>query len=288
MACAALAARCGSTSPSCTYLLTPAALSIPPTGGPATLTVTTGSTCAWTAVSNASWFAVLVTSPTRTGSGPVQIVAGPSAESPRTGTLTIAGQTVIVSQDAKGPVAANTLTGIVKEAWTDAGLDGVAISITSGPAGGSTTTDNRGAYSLTNLPAGVYHLSFSKPSFTTSAQTIIVFEDTVFSSVLNVSVAFPLTQADISGYWSGGGPYPNNPFRLTLIQTGQTLSGYYVDSRDSSDSVTGTYAAGQLALRMNVAGGLLTLEGTVDDERHVHGFIKNERLGGNFPITMIR
>ena len=73
-----------------------------------------------------------------------------------------------------------------------------------------------------------------------------------------------------------------------MIQTGQTLSGYYVDARDSSDSVTGMYAAGQLTLRMNVAGGILTLEGTVDDERHAHGFIKNERLGGNFPMTMIR
>src|SRR5436190_12533208 len=98
VALAAVAVRCGHTVPSCTFSLTPPSLSFPPAGGSATLNVSTGDSCAWTVTANASWFAVLVTSFIRTGSGPVQIVAGPNTGAPRTGTLTVAGQSVTVTQ----------------------------------------------------------------------------------------------------------------------------------------------------------------------------------------------
>ena len=93
-----VALGCGHTAPSCTFSLAPSSLSFPPAGGSATLNVSTGDSCAWTVTANASWFAVLVTMAIRTGSGTVQIVAGPNTGALRSGTLTVAGQSVTVTQ----------------------------------------------------------------------------------------------------------------------------------------------------------------------------------------------
>jgi hypothetical protein len=219
------------------------------------------------------------------GTGTVQLLVPPNLTGSRSGTISVAGQTVDVAQTA---VPRFTLSGTVKEAWIDSRLAGVTVSVLSGPTPGTTTTDTRGSYSLSNLAAGSYRVSFSKASFSTNVQSVNVTADTSFSTIMNVGVTFPFTPSDLSGYWAGGGPYPSEPIRIAFIQDGNRLSGLYVDRRDFSESISGTINGRQVVFRVNVADGALLFECSLDDARNMRGVVKNERLGGNFPILMNR
>ena len=83
---------------SCSFTASPTSQNPPATGGSYTTTVTTTSGCAWTGVSNAAWITV-TSGGSGTGNGTVAYtVAANTSTSPRTGTLTIAGRTVTVTQ----------------------------------------------------------------------------------------------------------------------------------------------------------------------------------------------
>jgi hypothetical protein len=84
----------------CTYAISPTSQSFEKsmgTGGP--ISVTTQPGCTWTAVSNANWITVTSGS-SGTGSGNVTYAVGANTTgSDRTGTLTIARQTLTVTQN---------------------------------------------------------------------------------------------------------------------------------------------------------------------------------------------
>lgn len=84
--------------PPCTFTVSPASVSSGADGGTATATVTTGSSCGWTSVSNAPWITI-ASGASGNGNGTVtlQVAANPTADA-RTGTVTIGGQTVTVQQ----------------------------------------------------------------------------------------------------------------------------------------------------------------------------------------------
>ncbi len=91
----------------CTFSIAPLAQSMNQNGGPGSVTVTAGAGCAWTAVSNVPWITISAGT-TGSGSGTVQYTVDVNGTgAPRTGTLTIAGQTFTVSQsaDSSGPGA---------------------------------------------------------------------------------------------------------------------------------------------------------------------------------------
>jgi hypothetical protein len=85
--------------PPCTYSISPTSQSFGQVGGSGTVNITTQSGCNWTAVSNASW--LLITSNSSvTGNGTVNYSASSnSSASMRTGTLTLAGQSVTITQN---------------------------------------------------------------------------------------------------------------------------------------------------------------------------------------------
>jgi Putative binding domain, N-terminal/Viral BACON domain len=86
----------------CTF--TVASTSHTPTaaGGPYTNAVTTAAGCAWTAVSNVNW--ITVTTGSGTGNGTAAYTVGlNSSPNQRTGTLTVAGRTVTVTQGRATP-----------------------------------------------------------------------------------------------------------------------------------------------------------------------------------------
>ena len=86
------------TGPSCTYSLSTTTESVPVDGGTRIITITAPSGCSWTAASSASWLAVTA-GVSGTGPGDVQFSASANPGSAeRTGTLTIAGITVTVTQ----------------------------------------------------------------------------------------------------------------------------------------------------------------------------------------------
>lgn len=97
----------------CVYTVSTTIFNISGAGGTATLSVNTGSTCAWT-VSNSSSF-ISVTPPTsQTGPGTVSFSVGENPGDSRVGTMAVAGQTVTVNQSANDPVYGNWGGTIVK------------------------------------------------------------------------------------------------------------------------------------------------------------------------------
>ena len=91
----------------CVVTIDPTTTFVPAEETTGSVSVTVGAGCAWTATSNAGWLSITSGS-SGSGSGTVvyQVAANTSAE-PRTGTLTIAGQTFTVTQVA--PPAADAL-----------------------------------------------------------------------------------------------------------------------------------------------------------------------------------
>jgi hypothetical protein len=82
----------------CSYAVAPTSDSATFGGGSRTVTVTAPAGCSWTAVSNVAWIGV-TSAPNGSGNGTVTYTIDPyTGTTPRTGTLTIAGLTVTVSQ----------------------------------------------------------------------------------------------------------------------------------------------------------------------------------------------
>jgi hypothetical protein len=88
----------------CAFTVSPATVSVSNNGGAVAITVTTGATCAWTAASNASFITLSPASGTGTGTVTATVATGSGPE--RSGTLTIGGQTVTITQTAAGGIAA--------------------------------------------------------------------------------------------------------------------------------------------------------------------------------------
>ena len=200
--------------------------------------------------------------------------------------------TPVVPPTAPAPQPTQTfsLSGLVKEAWIDTGLPGATVTIATGPSRGSTTTDEQGRYALTNLVPGVYSVTFSKPAPYGSVTygPVNVSGNATFSGSLSLSGGFPVTAASLQGYWVLQGPYPHEPGWLLVIQKGTTLEGWYKDRRDYSTAVKGTYMGTAVQIQVDLGTSALTLEGRVEDARCIRGVIKNEALGGNFPIVISR
>lgn len=110
----------------CTFSVSPLAQSAPASGGTASATVTTGGGCSWTGVSNAPWLTVSSGS-TGTATGTVGYnIAANTTGSSRTGTLTIAGQTLTVNQAAACSYAVSPLSQSIASAGGSA-----TISVTT-------------------------------------------------------------------------------------------------------------------------------------------------------------
>ena len=86
----------------CTYSLSPTSQHFPAAGGTGSVNVSTQSGCSWTAVSNVAWIHITSGS-SGTGSGTVSYsVDANESPDPRTGTMTIAGQSFTVTQAGIG------------------------------------------------------------------------------------------------------------------------------------------------------------------------------------------
>jgi len=87
----------------CSYTASPASQSVTASGGSVSVSVTTQPGCAWTAASNASWISI-TSGGSGSGNGTVNYaVTAHAGSTARTGTLSIAGQTVTVTQATPAP-----------------------------------------------------------------------------------------------------------------------------------------------------------------------------------------
>src|SRR6476620_11441980 len=94
------------TPPTCTYTISTTSFSMSGVGGSATFTVTSGAGCAWT-VSTTGSFVTVSTPTSQTGTGPVSFSVPENPGDTRTATLTVAGQTVAISQSPNDQVYGN-------------------------------------------------------------------------------------------------------------------------------------------------------------------------------------
>lgn len=138
-------------SASCPYTLRPTTISIPAAGSTATsVSVTTAGGCPWSGSSDVSWISI-VSGASGTASGNITIAVGANSGAARSGTLTIAGQTVSVNQaaapcsysvnpatlsvgaggGATGPVTVTATAGCTWTATTNVSW----LSITAGASG---------------------------------------------------------------------------------------------------------------------------------------------------------
>jgi uncharacterized protein (TIGR03437 family) len=102
----------------CSYNVQAAGKSFDATGGNGSVTVSSGDGCLWQAASNTSWITVSGGSP-GSGSGTAQFTVGPGGNValPRSGTITVAGQTITVTQGtSSSTVPLVPLNGIVNAA----------------------------------------------------------------------------------------------------------------------------------------------------------------------------
>lgn len=83
------------TAPECTFTVSPTARHFPYQGGTGVVAVSTQRGCSWTGTSNVPWIGIAAID-----AGSVSYVLHVNAGAARTGTMTIAGQTVTITQDA--------------------------------------------------------------------------------------------------------------------------------------------------------------------------------------------
>jgi hypothetical protein len=143
--------QAGTTS-SCTFNVAPTTISVPADASTSSADVTTTASCAWTAASNVSW--ITLTGAT-SGSGNATVpfaIAANTDTSPRSGTLTIAGQTVTVNQAAATASCTFTVAPLTIPAAADASSTSVAVTTTSTCAWNATS--NAAWITLTGSTSG--------------------------------------------------------------------------------------------------------------------------------------
>src|SRR5919197_950854 len=122
----------------CSYSLSPASNAAPASGVAQSVSVTTTAGCNWTAASNVPWITITAGA---SGSGSAFVnytVAANSGSSARTGTLTVAGQTVTVTQAA--PCSYN-VAPLTPSAPAAGGAQSVAVTTAAGCTWTATSTD---------------------------------------------------------------------------------------------------------------------------------------------------
>ncbi len=85
-------------APSCTYSITPPSRSVGPDATDSSVAVRSPDGCAWTAASQAGWITV-AEGQAGSGNGSVRLAIAANTGGPRTGTVTIAGQTFTLQQE---------------------------------------------------------------------------------------------------------------------------------------------------------------------------------------------
>ncbi len=130
----------------CTYAVAPLSLNLAAAGGTANLNVTTPTTCTWTAVSNAAWLTVTAGA-NGTGNGTVTVSAAANTGAQRNAVLTVAGQSVAVTQ-AAGAAAGNAIV------WTELVNTSVLGTVLRKTAGANDGSWDGSAASQQSLASG--------------------------------------------------------------------------------------------------------------------------------------
>jgi hypothetical protein len=198
---------CGGT---CTYSISPTSASFASGGGTGSVSVTAGTGCSWTAVSNAT-FITITSGGSGSGNGTVNYSVASNSGASRNGTMTIAGRTFTVSQAAAGGGGTNLIVNPGFETgttpWVVSGQvtrstgayphSGVAYMIINGVNSSSGTL-----YQTVTIPSGGGNLNFWLNITTSEAAGAAVF-DRLFIEVRSTTGTLLATLATFSNQNSG-------------------------------------------------------------------------------------
>ena len=128
--------------------------------------------------------------------------------------------------------APGSISGHVSDSSSGAALAGATVSYN----GGSTTTDNNGAYSFSNVPAGSYTLTASASGYSSQSSS------TTVNSGAASTLDFQLTPSAPGGNGAITG-------RVTNVSTGASISAATVSfsGHSTTTSSTGTYSFSSVA-----------------------------------------
>ena len=195
-AATAVTASFNTNTPTCTFTLSSSSEAFTASGGTGTVTVEASATnCSWTASSNDTSWIKITSGSSGTGNGTVDYnVSANTGTSQQTGTITIAGQTFIVTQAASQPSVNNIITvgtystyPALQNAYTTA-LTGLANTIEVQPGTyGETLNFNRNV--SVDLIGG-YNSNFSTAQpinmSTNSSNSVITGTLTISSGTVTV------------------------------------------------------------------------------------------------------
>jgi uncharacterized protein (TIGR03437 family) len=171
----------------CTYTIAPTSQSFAVGGGTGTVNVTALAGCNWTATSNANWLTI-TSGGSGSGNGSVAFsVAANTSPMPRTGTLTIAGQTFTVTQaeqcaysiaPTSQPFEASGGTGSVNVATTSAcswtaTSNANWLTITSGASGSGNGAVSYSVAANPNITARTGTLTVAGQTFTVTQAALV-------------------------------------------------------------------------------------------------------------------
>jgi hypothetical protein len=134
---------------SCSFSISPSNQNVAAIGGTGSVAVSTASRCAWTAASNALWI-FIVAGGSGSGNGTVAFAVAPNLGAARSGTLTIAGQTFTVTQEALGCTFSVTPTSLTVSPRGDS----ETVNISTGSGCNWTAASNSDWLSITAGSSG--------------------------------------------------------------------------------------------------------------------------------------
>ncbi|MFN0112324.1 MAG: proprotein convertase P-domain-containing protein [Blastocatellia bacterium] len=124
----------------CAYSVTTANPVFAAAGGTGTIAVETTAACGWTGISNSS-FITINSGAVGSGNGTINFTVAPTSGEARTGTLTVAGQAITISQGA-GNGCAYTLTPVAKSFPASGGSGSFTVTTASECAWNAVASDS--------------------------------------------------------------------------------------------------------------------------------------------------
>lgn len=207
-------------------------------GGQGSIAVTTGSTCTWSATSQAAWLTITSGSPGR-GNGSLSFtVAANPLTTPRTGTLSVAGVTVTVTQ--AGAACRYVVTPTSH-----------SIAAGGGTALGSVTTTNDCAWT-TEIPAPASWLTVSRGQSGSGDYTLTATPNTSTSQRLAV-VTIAGTPVSVTQSAGAACQVSVSPSSVTVDASGTNSTSVQVTAGPGC-AWTASSSASWLAIRSGDSG----------------------------------
>jgi hypothetical protein len=225
----------------CTFTLSPTSQAVAAGGDDERVTVDASTnSCAWTAVSNASWITITAGN-SRTGDGDVRYTVAANTDGARTGTMTIAGATFTVTQAAAPPCTFTV--NPMSQSFTDSAGTGT-VSVNASAASCAWTATTTASWITVTAGSGTGN---GTARYSVAANTDAARSATLTVAGVGVAIsqaAAPPASIEVSGAVSGlSGSCPALTFTVggrLVHATAATVYGSRCDRIRNGDTVTVT------------------------------------------------